>query len=85
MTVVSRWAMSALALAAWALCASTLAQPYPAKTIRVIIPAAAGDSCDVLSRLVGYKVSEKLGQQFAVDNRPGAGGQLGLELIARAQ
>jgi tripartite-type tricarboxylate transporter receptor subunit TctC len=57
---------------------------YPAKTIRVIIPAAAGDSCDVLSRLIGYKASEKLGQQFAVDNRPGAGGQLGLELIARA-
>jgi tripartite-type tricarboxylate transporter receptor subunit TctC len=60
------------------------AQPYPAKTIRVIIPAAAGDSCDTLSRLVGYKVSEKLGQQFAIDNRPGASGMLGLQLIAQA-
>lgn len=59
-------------------------QAYPAKTIRVIIPAAPGDSCDTLSRLVGYKAAEKLGQQFAVDNRPGAGGQLGLEMIARA-
>ena len=61
-----------------------LAQAHPAKTIRVIIPAAPGDSCDTLTRLVGYKAAEKLGQQFAVDNRPGAGGQLGLELIARA-
>ena len=59
-------------------------QAYPVKTIRVIIPAAPGDSCDTLSRLVGYKASEKLGAQFAIDNRPGAGGQLGLELIAKA-
>ncbi len=57
---------------------------YPNRAIRVIIPAAPGDSCDTLSRLVGYKAAEKLGQPFAVDNRPGAGGQLGLELIARA-
>jgi tripartite-type tricarboxylate transporter receptor subunit TctC len=84
MTVVSRWVMGALALAAWALCGSASAQTYPAKTIRVIIPAAAGDSCDTLARLVGYKVAEKLGQQFAIDNRPGAGGQLGLQLIAQA-
>ena len=61
-----------------------LAQAYPAKTIRVIVPAAPGDSCDTLSRLVGYKAAEKLGQQFAIDNRPGAAGQLGLEQIARA-
>ncbi len=61
-----------------------LAQAYPAKTIRVIIPTAPGDGCDILSRLVGYKVSEKLGWQFAIDNRPGAAGQLGLQLIAQA-
>ena len=60
------------------------AQPYPAKTIRVIIPAGPGDSCDVLSRLVGHRAGEKLGQQFAIDNRPGAGGQLGLQMIAQA-
>ena len=61
-----------------------LAQAYPAKTIRVIIPTAPGDGCDLLSRLVGQKVSEKLGWQFAIDNRPGAAGQLGLQLIAQA-
>lgn len=59
-------------------------QAYPVRAIRVIIPAGAGDSCDVLSRLVGYKAGEKLGQQFAIDNRPGAGGQLGLQMIAKA-
>jgi tripartite-type tricarboxylate transporter receptor subunit TctC len=59
-------------------------QSYPAKPIRVIVPAAPGDSCDVLSRLIGQKVGERLGQTLAVDNRTGAGGQLGLQLIAQA-
>jgi len=61
-----------------------LAQAYPAKPIRVIVPAAPGDSCDVLSRLIGQKVGERLGHPLAVDNRVGAGGQLGLQLIAQA-
>lgn len=60
------------------------AQKYPVKPIRLIVPAAPGDSCDVLSRLIGQKVGESLGQQLAVDNRAGAGGQLGLQLIAQA-
>lgn len=67
------------------LCSGTAAsQTYPAKPIRVIIPAAAGDSCDVLSRLVGPKVNERLGQPLTIDNRPGAGGQLGLMLLTQA-
>jgi len=60
------------------------AQTYPARSVRVIVPAAPGDSCDVLSRLIGQKVSERLGQQLTVDNRVGAGGQVGLQLIAKA-
>jgi tripartite-type tricarboxylate transporter receptor subunit TctC len=60
------------------------AQAYPAKAIRVIVPAAPGDSCDVLARLIGQKVGERLGHPLTVDNRVGAGGQLGLQLIARA-
>ena len=60
------------------------ADTYPSKSIRVIVPAGAGDSCDTLARLVGNKVSESIGQSLAVDNRPGAGGQLGLQLIAQA-
>jgi tripartite-type tricarboxylate transporter receptor subunit TctC len=57
------------------------AQAYPNRPIRVIVPAAPGDSCDVLARLIGQKVSESLKQPLAVDNRAGAGGQLGLQLI----
>jgi tripartite-type tricarboxylate transporter receptor subunit TctC len=70
-----------IVLAAAFYAASALAQTYPNKPIRVIIPAAPGDSCDVLTRLVGPRVSERLGQQLVIDNRPGAGGQLGLQLL----
>jgi tripartite-type tricarboxylate transporter receptor subunit TctC len=63
---------------------AALAQPYPAKPVRVIVPAAPGDSCDVLSRLIGQKVGERLGQPFSADNRVGAGGQLGLQLLTQA-
>jgi tripartite-type tricarboxylate transporter receptor subunit TctC len=82
--------MTRAALAIVFLAASTwhpgaaLSQSYPSKPIRVIIPASPGDSCDVLARLVGQKVSERLGQQLTVDNRPGAGGQLGLMLLTQA-
>jgi tripartite-type tricarboxylate transporter receptor subunit TctC len=60
------------------------AQAYPNRPIRVIVPAAPGDSCDVLARLIGQKVSDSLKQPLTVDNRVGAGGQLGLQLIAQA-
>ena len=64
--------------------AGALAQTYPAKPVRVIVPASPGDSCDILTRLIGQKVSERLGQPFTADNRPGASGMLGLQLIAQA-
>src|ERR1051325_6454907 len=63
---------------------TALAQNYPAKPVRVIVPASPGDSCDILTRLIGQKVSERLGQPFTADNRPGASGMLGLQLIAQA-
>src|SRR6185295_14132776 len=72
-----------LAASAWHV-GGAHAQVYPNRAVRVIIPAAAGDSCDVLSRLVGQKVSERLGQQLIIDNRPGASGQLGLQLLTQA-
>ena len=75
---------TALLLATAIFSAVAAAQNYPNRSIRVIVPGGAGDSCDVLSRLVGYRAGEKFGQQFAIDNRPGAGGQLGLQLIAKA-
>ena len=77
--------LSMLFAAAAALHAGTAySQAYPSKPIRVLIPAAPGDSCDVLSRLVGPKVTERLGQPLTIDNRPGAGGQLGLMLLTQA-
>jgi len=63
---------------------AALAQGYPNKPIRVIIPASPGDSCDVLTRLISPRIAERLGQPLTVDNRPGAGGQLGLQLLAKA-
>ncbi|HSQ03283.1 MAG TPA: tripartite tricarboxylate transporter substrate-binding protein, partial [Burkholderiales bacterium] len=60
------------------------AQQYPTKSIRIIIPFPPGDSLDIMSRLIGPKITERLGQTIVVDNRAGAAGQLGLELGARA-
>jgi tripartite-type tricarboxylate transporter receptor subunit TctC len=80
-----RTALSLTLLAAAALSAGAHAQAYPNRPVRLIVPAAPGDSCDVLSRLIGGKVSENLKQPFTVDNRVGAGGQLGLQLIAQSK
>src|SRR5262245_39189418 len=77
--------VSIILLAAMALQPGAVsAQGYPNRSIRVIVPASPGDSCDILTRLIGHKVGERLGQQFAADNRPGASGMLGLQLIAQA-
>ena len=70
--------------AAFAFGGVAFAQSYPNKAIRVIIPAAPGDSCDVLTRLISPRLSEKLGQAVVIENRPGSGGQLGLTLIKQA-
>ena len=78
----SRWV--SMLIAACACSGAALAQIYPNKPIRVIIPAAPGDSCDVLVRLVAPKVGERLGQPPVIDNRPGSGGQLGLTLLKQS-
>mgnify|MGYP003339457227 FL=1 len=68
------------------LCASgaTVAQTWPAKPVRVVIPWPPGGSNDVVGRIVMQKVGESLGQQFVVDNRPGASGAIGAEPVAKA-
>jgi tripartite-type tricarboxylate transporter receptor subunit TctC len=63
---------------------AALAQNYPTKSIRIIVPQLPGDSCDTLARLLGQKMGERLGQQVVVDNRPGASGTIGLALAAKA-
>jgi tripartite-type tricarboxylate transporter receptor subunit TctC len=60
------------------------AQDYPAKPVRLIAPFAPGGATDVLARLVGQKLGERWRQQAIIDNRPGAGGNIGAELAARA-
>jgi tripartite-type tricarboxylate transporter receptor subunit TctC len=60
------------------------AQTYPAKPIRIIVPWAPGGSTDVLARLIGIKMSESWGQPVIVENKPGASGNIGSELVAKA-
>ncbi len=60
------------------------AQNYPVKPVRVVIPWPAGGSNDMAGRIVLQKVSESLGQQFVVDNRPGASGAIGAEPVAKS-
>lgn len=73
------------ALATSALAQSTAgAGGYPNRPVRVVIPVAPGGGTDIIGRIVMSKLSENLSQQFIIDNRAGAGGLLGTELVARA-
>lgn len=65
-------------------CATALAQPYPSKAIRMIAPFPPGGTTDILARVAGQKITEALGQQVIIDNRPGAGGNIGTELVAKS-
>src|SRR5438270_5444756 len=60
------------------------AQSYPAKPIRLIVPFPPAETMDLMSRLIAPKLSERLGQPVVIENRPGASGMLGLDLIAKA-
>lgn len=84
-------AIPATALVCW--CLLTPSQPasaqgaarsYPDKPVRLVVPFTPGASTDIVARLLGGKLTEAWGQQFVVDNRPGAGGALGGEVTARA-
>jgi len=66
-------------------CSITVAaQNYPTKPIRIIVPFPAGGTSDILTRLIGAKLSESWGQQLLPDNRPGANGNIGADMVARA-
>jgi len=73
-----------LSAAAFAFAPPTAAQAWPVKPIRMIVNAAAGGSTDVTARSMASKLGETLGQQVVVDNRVGAGGNIGLEVAAKA-
>ena len=80
-TVLHRFALGAL-LALFAVIAS--AQTYPTKPIRLVVPFPPGGATDILARDVAQKLTEAWGQQVIVDNRPGAGGNIGSELVAKS-
>ena len=77
-----RFAVGAAALPAMSRIAR--AQAYPTRPVRIIVPYAPGGTTDIVARLIGQSLSERLGQQFIIENRPGAGGNVGTEVVARA-
>ena len=73
-----------LATLALGFASAALAQSYPSRPVKVIVPFPPGDAADILSRLIGPKMSERMGQPVIVENRAGASGQIGLEVLKNA-
>ncbi len=72
-----------LAFSLWA--CSALAQDYPSRPVRIVIPLSPGGTTDVPGRIIAQKLSETLGQQFFVENRAGAGGTIGTDYVAKSR
>lgn len=77
--------MLAAALVAAGMASRASAQQYPTKPVRIVAPFGAGGLVDVLSRAVGEKLRASLGQPIIVDNRPGSGGNIGADIVAKAE
>ena len=79
------WMASALAAAAFAAFAgAALAQTYPTKPVKLVVPYVAGGAADIFGRIVAQKLSEAFKEQFIVENKPGANGGIGTDLVAKS-
>ncbi len=76
--------LAACAVALPAVSRIARAQTYPSRPVRIIVPFAPGGSTDIIARLMGQWLSERLGQQFVIENRPGAGSNIGTEVVVNA-
>jgi len=82
MRLLSRLLLSILCL--FGFLSTAGAQSYPTRSITIVVPFPAGGSADTLARLLGARLSEKFGQAVVVDNKPGVGGNIGTDLVAKA-
>ena len=78
------WRTAAAILAAWVGVGTCAAQIYPAKPIRFLVGFPPGGTSDILARTIGQKLAEAMGQQVVIENRPGAGGNIGAEAAAKS-
>jgi len=78
------FALSFVAATLLALNLHAAAQEYPVKPVRLVVPFTPGGTTDILGRLVAQKLSESIGRQVIVDNRPGAGGTIGSDIVAKS-
>jgi tripartite-type tricarboxylate transporter receptor subunit TctC len=75
---------AAVALSALVVSATGMAQSYPTRQVRIIVPFAAGGPADIYARYIGQRMTEMLGQPFVVDNKPGAGSVIGTDAVAKS-
>src|SRR5258707_833131 len=67
-----------------ALCTGACAQIYPVRPVRIIVPYAPGGGVDIVARALGQELTKRLGQQIVIENKTGAGGNIGSEAVAKA-
>ena len=85
MTVRNRYGSRLLCAALLAACSGgAAAQAYPVKPVRVVVPSSAGGGTDIVARILAPELSKRLGQQVIIDNRPGAGTMIGIEIAAKS-
>src|SRR2546427_5651303 len=81
----SRLRRALCVLAAFPALSGALAQDYPSRPVRIVVPSAPGGGFDLVGRVLAQKLGEQTGQAFVVENRPGAGTLVGTQLVARSE